>query len=502
MTGSSRRTTALRGFGWGALGGLALVALMYLANLLLGLRPLPQLLNQPLLSLMPGFVFGFLIDTLQHAGKVVEELGLIVSMVVGLGVLGSAWALAGLRWHSPYLALGFAAFGWLVVAAVLLPLCGAGFLGLNDGPTTPLVWAALFAVYSVVLQLGSGSASVEGVDAGRRRLLSAMPLGIGAVSVGVLGFRLLPDWYRAIFNPPEASLRGPSPEITPIENFYVVSKNFIDPSIAEQGWTLGLGGLVDRPMRLSLSDLRTLAGATEYVTMECISNNVGGELMSTGSFTGVRLRDLVAMASPMPRGTWVAFKARDGYSESLPMSLVQGAPEIIVAYELDGGPLPMSHGFPARMIIPGRYGMKGPKWLDSIDVVNQESGGYWEQQGWDRNAVVKTTARIDMPVDGSLVKLGVVSVSGVAFAGTHGINKVEFSTNGGSSWSEAPFKPPLSNLTWVLWKADWAPAREGAYKLMVRATDGVGAAQDPRSAPSYPSGASGYHSIHIDVSRA
>src|ERR1700682_5184804 len=122
----SRRQAALRGFGWGVIAGLALVALMYLANLLLGLRTLPQLLNQPLLSIMPGFVFGFLIDTLQHAGKVVEELGLIVAMIVGLGVLGSAWALAGLRWHSAYLALGFAAFGWLVVVGGLLPGGGAG----------------------------------------------------------------------------------------------------------------------------------------------------------------------------------------------------------------------------------------------------------------------------------------------------------------------------------------------------------------------------------------
>jgi DMSO/TMAO reductase YedYZ molybdopterin-dependent catalytic subunit len=498
MTGSSRRTTALRGFGWGALAGLALVALMYLASLLLGLRPLPQLLNQPLLSLMPGFVFGFLIDTLQHAGKVVEELGLIVAMIAGLGVLGSVWALAGLRWHSQYLALGFAGFGWLVVTAVLLPLCGAGLLGLNDGPTTPLIWAALFAVYSVVLQLGGPSA---GVDQGRRRLLSAMPLAIGAVSLGVLGFRLLPDWYRAIFSPPEAALRGPSPEITPVENFYVVSKNFVDPTIAGQGWTLGVGGMVDRPLRLSLADLRALAASTEYVTMACISNNVGGELMSTGSFIGVKLLDLIAMASPRPQGTWVAFKARDGYSESLPMSLVQGAPEIIVAYELDGAPLPMNHGFPARMVIPGHYGMKGPKWLDSIDVVSQESGGYWEQQGWDHNAIVKTTARIDVPSDGGLVKLGVVSLAGVAFAGTRGISKVEYSTDGGSSWSTAPFKAPLSNLTWVLWTADWTPAREGAYRLVVRATDGTGAAQDQRTAPSYPSGASGYHSIHVDISR-
>ena len=501
MTGSSRRATALQGFGWGAVAGLCLVALMYLASLFLGLRPLPQLLNQPLLSLMPGFVFGFLIDTLQHAGKVVEELGLIIAMIAGLGVLGAAWALAGLRWHLPYLALGFAAVGWLVVTAVLLPLCGVGVLGLNDGPTTPLVWAALFAVYSVVLQLGESTSSREGVDQGRRRLLSAVPITIGAVSLGVLGFKLLPDWYRAIFNPPEAALRGPSPEITPLENFYVVSKNFSDPSIAEQGWTLGVGGMVDRPMRLSLSDIRALAGSSEYVTMACISNGVGGGLMSTGSFTGVRLRDLVAMAGPRPQGTWVAFKARDGYSESLPMSLVQGAPEIIVAYELNGVPLPMNHGFPARMIIPGHYGMKGPKWLESIDIVNQESGGYWEQQGWDRSAVVKTTARIDVPSDGGLVKLGVISLAGVAFAGTRGISKVEYSTDGGSSWNVAPFKAPLSNLTWVLWKVDWAPAREGAYEIKVRATDGTGAAQDGRSAASYPSGATGYHRINVNISR-
>src|SRR3977135_431642 len=160
MTELSRRQTALHGFAWGALAGLVLVALMYLANLLLGLRPLPQLLNQPLLALMPGFVFGFLIDTLQHAGKVVEEVGLIVGMVVGLGVLGSASALAGLRWHSQYLALGFASIGWIVVPAILRPLGGAGFWGLNDGPATPLIWAALFAVYGVVLQLG-GDATAQ-----------------------------------------------------------------------------------------------------------------------------------------------------------------------------------------------------------------------------------------------------------------------------------------------------------------------------------------------------
>ena len=501
MTNVSRRQTALRGFGWGAIAGLALVALMYLANLLLGLQPLPQLLNQPLLSLMPGFVFGFLIDTLQHAGKVVEEFGLIVAMVVGLSVLGAAWAVAALRWHTQYLALAFAGIGWLVVVVILLPVSGLGLLGLNSGPATPLIWAALFAAYSVVLQLGQDARGDAGVDAGRRRLLGALPVTIGAISLGVLAFRLLPDWYQAIFNPPEAGLRGPAPEITPVDNFYVVSKNFSDPVVDAQGWSLTVGGLVDKPMKLSLTDLQALAGGTEYVTMECVSNDVGGGLMSTGSFTGVRLSDLLTLAAARPQGTWVAFTARDGYTESIPVSLVRGAPEIIVAYDLDGAPLPMSHGFPARIVIPGHYGMKGPKWLDRIDLVTHERGGYWEQQGWDHNAIVKTTARIDSPSDGAVIKLGPVTLSGVAFAGTRGISKVEVSTDGGATWTSAPFRAPLSTLTWVLWTTDWTPTTEGAYRIMARATDGMGAPQDQRTAASYPNGASGYHSIHVDLSK-
>jgi DMSO/TMAO reductase YedYZ molybdopterin-dependent catalytic subunit len=499
MTRSSGRQAALRGFGWGALAGIVLVTLMYLASLVLGLRPLPQLLNQPLLSLMPGFVFGFLIDTLQHAGKVVEELGLIVAMVVGLGVLGAAWGWVGLRWRSQHSALAFAALGWVVVVAVLLPISGAGFLGLVDGPTTPLIWAALFAVYGVVLQLGADSTAAA-ADLGRRRMLSVLPVTIGVVSLGVLALRLVPDWYKAIFDPPEAGLRGISPEITPVENFYIVSKNFSDPSVDGAAWSLNVGGMVDKPLKLSLSDLHGLAGVTQYVTLECISNNVGGDLMSTGAFKGVSLRDLLGMAAPQAGGTWAAFKARDGYQESLPLSLVDGAPEILVAYDLDGGPLPMGHGFPARMLIPGHYGMKGPKWLDSITVVDHEAGGYWEQQGWDHNAVVKTTARFDVPGDGDIVKLGPVSLAGVAFAGTRGISKVEYSTDAGRTWNPATFRAALSPLTWVLWSADWTPAAEGAYELRVRATDSAGALQTSQPSPSYPSGASGYHTVHVAVS--
>jgi DMSO/TMAO reductase YedYZ molybdopterin-dependent catalytic subunit len=504
MTNTRWRPAGVRGFAWGAVAGLALVALMYLAALFIGLRPLPQALSDPILALMPGVVFGFLIDTLQHAGKVVEEFGLIVAMVIGLGVLGAAWSVATLRWRFPQSALVFAAAGWVFVAVVLLPLSGSGFLGLSDGPTTPIVWALLFAVYGVILQMGAPSPLPDTADAGRRRVLGAIPLAIGAASLGVLALRLVPDWYRAVFTPPEAALSGVSPEITPVPNFYVVSKNFYgsDPVVAGDGWKLNIGGAVDKPISLSLAELRALPSTTEYVTLECISNDVGGNLMSTGSFTGVSLRDLVAMASPRATGTWAAFKARDGYAESLPMSLINGAPEVLVAYDLDGAPLPEAHGFPARILLPGHYGMKGPKWLDTIDLVDKESGGYWEMQGWDHNAIVRTTARFDVPRGGDIVKLGAISLSGVAYAGTRGVSMVEYSSDGGRTWSAADVKAPLSPLTWVLWSATWTPASEGVYELQVRATDGVGAVQESRSAPSYPNGARGFHTIRVNVAHA
>src|SRR6266852_1018496 len=146
------RRVVIRGFGSGAVAGLVLVALMYLAKLVIGTTPLPQLLQQPILDVMPAFVFGFLIDTLQHAGKVVEEAGLIVGMIAGLGVLGGAWGWARKVWAQPPHALAFAAAGWALVTFVLLPISGDGFLGLNEGPTAPLVWGVLFAVYGVVLQ--------------------------------------------------------------------------------------------------------------------------------------------------------------------------------------------------------------------------------------------------------------------------------------------------------------------------------------------------------------
>jgi DMSO/TMAO reductase YedYZ molybdopterin-dependent catalytic subunit len=494
------------GVGRGALAGLAAglaaVAAMYVAGLLTGLRALPDLLQQPILSVMPGPVFGFLIDNLQHAGKVLEEAGLIVAMVAVLTVLGALAGYASDRFGLSRAGLLAAALAWAVVVAVVLPVGGLGFLGLADGVQTPVIWALVFVVYWLVWDLGWGSyPGAAPVDLERRRLIGMAPILIGAGSLALVAYLKVPDWVRIIVAPPESGLSGPSPELTPVDHFYKVSKNFQDPVVSAVGWSLRVGGMVTQPLRLSYQDLRAVPATTEIVTLECISNNVGGDLMSTGRFTGIPLRDLLTMAQPRAGAGAVNFRAADGYTESLPLPVVMGAPEIMVVHELDGAPLPEAHGFPARMLIPGRYGMKGPKWLEEIDVAASEGGGFWEQQGWDSNAVVNATSRFDAPRDGDVVRTGAVQLAGVAFAGTQGVQAVEWSADGGRSWAPADLKPPLSALTWVLWTATWTPAAEGVATLLVRARDGSGRLQTSTEQPSYPGGATGYHRIQVTVGR-
>jgi DMSO/TMAO reductase YedYZ molybdopterin-dependent catalytic subunit len=478
---------------------MAAAALMYVGSGLIGLRTLPEALQPPLLAVMPGPVFGFLIDRLQHAGKVLEEAGLLLAMVAGLVVLGGLAGRLAERGRLPRSGLMAGAVAWLAVTLILLPLAGDGLLGLNRGLTQPLGWAIVFAAYALLWEaFWSSSASPE-PDAGRRRLLTALPVGVALGSLGILGFLKVPGWIQAAASPPESGLSGPVPEITPVPNFYIVSKNFNDPVVSASGWSLRLTGLVQKSLSLSYAQMQSVPAVTEIVTMECVSNDVGGPLMSTGRFTGIPIRDLVVMASPTSRAAALAFKARDGFTESAPLKMIMEDATILVAYRLDGQPLPDKHGFPARVLMPGRYGMRAPKWLEEIELTGSDGGGYWEGQGWDHQAIVKTTARFDTPQDGALVRRGHVELAGVAFAGTRGVQAVEWSADGGKSWAPADLSPPLSPLTWVLWRASWTPAQEGAYSLKVRARDGQGQLQSSKLAPSFPDGASGYHTIRISV---
>jgi DMSO/TMAO reductase YedYZ molybdopterin-dependent catalytic subunit len=491
-----------RGAWAGAVAGLTCVAAMEVVARLVGLETLPALLQDPLLAAMPGPVFGFLIDNLQHWGKVLEEAGLLAAMVVVLTVLGGA--AAGLaRWRADARAgLVAGAAAWLMVMVAVLPVAGKGMFGLADGVQPLVLWALVFAVYALVWEwlARPRTSSQESIDPGRRRFLAALPVGLAAGSLALTGALRVPEWVRSAVTPPEAVRQGPVPAITPASNFYQVSKNFQDPVVSARGWALRVSGLAGRPLRLSLHDLQGIPGVTQVVTLECVSNSVGGPLMSTGRFTGLPLRDLLTMASPAPGARAVGFTARDGYAESLPLETVMRSPEILIAYRLNGAPLPDTHGFPARVLIPGRYGMKGPKWLDSIELRASVENGYWEQQGWDRDAVVRTTARFDVPTASSLLRAGApAALAGVAFAGIRGVQVVEWTADGGKSWKPASLESPLSPLSWVRWRASWTPGSAGGYELIVRARDATGQLQTSDEMPSFPSGATGYHRISVYV---
>ncbi|MGH2505440.1 MAG: molybdopterin-dependent oxidoreductase, partial [Ktedonobacterales bacterium] len=278
--------------------------------------------------------------------------------------------------------------------------------------------------------------------------------------------------------------------------FYYVSKNLAgDPMVNGQAWQLAFTGMLDKPYTLSYAQLRALPQVTQYHTLECISNVVGGDLMSNGYFTGVSLADALNTAGIQQGATSLIFKAADGYSDSLHMAQALDERSLIV-YLLDGQPLPTAHGYPARLLIPGLYGMKNGKWLTELSVASGDYSGYWEQRGWTPEAKAKMTSRIDTPHDGDLLVARPMSIAGVAYSGAQGIARVDVSVDAGKTWSPARMRSPLDALAWTLWEYPWTPA-PGSHTLIVRAIDLQGAVQSYYPAPPLPDGASGYHVISV-----
>lgn len=287
-------------------------------------------------------------------------------------------------------------------------------------------------------------------------------------------------------------------EVTPASQFYYVSKNLAsDPAVASASWQLTVSGLVERPLTLRYADLLAMPAVDQYQTLECISNEVGGNLMSNGRWTGVPLAHILERAGVRGGATGVIFRCQDGYSDVLHLPQAMG-PHALVAYLLDGAPLAQPHGFPARLLVPNLYGMKNGKWLTELEVAAAPYQGYWEHQGWTAEAVVKTTARIDVPADGDLLRAGPHAVAGVAFAGNRGISRVDVSTDAGATWRTAVLKRPLAEQTWVLWELGWN-ATPGTYVVAVRAVEADGTVQSPAVAPPLPDGASGYQAVTVTV---
>lgn len=301
---------------------------------------------------------------------------------------------------------------------------------------------------------------------------------------------------------------GPTPARTPLDQFYVVQKNFISPRVDGGSWRLKVDGLVSTPHEWTMSELRALVSVGGPRTLSCISNDVpaGGSLIGNQEWRGARLNDVLDRAGVAPAASWILWEAADGYTESLPLEVARSR-DIWLVYEMGGLPLTDDHGFPLRVMIPGRFGMKQPKWLTRIQLADHDQQGYWEQRGWDEEAFVLNMSRIDFPNNGATVRAATpLPVSGIAYAGDRGIAKVELSPDDGASWLAAALddatQDPLGPLTWVRWRADVslpAAAAGSTLRLVVRATSQDGTVQDGTKRMSLPSGATGWHAIRVVV---
>jgi DMSO/TMAO reductase YedYZ molybdopterin-dependent catalytic subunit len=297
-----------------------------------------------------------------------------------------------------------------------------------------------------------------------------------------------------IFGQAEPKLTKP---LTPNEEFYTTSYRS-PPTIRVNGWSLSVGGMVQRPLTLTYGELRARPVVSEIVTLECVGNTVAGEFMSTARWDGFSLRHMLEEAGVSQDAFDVVFRAADGYSDSIRLDRAMKG-DVMIAHTMNGVPLPPGHGFPARAIVPGHYGMKSVQWLTAIDVVGEDYKGYYAQKGWTDEAIVKTTSRIDVPGHGTTLHGVGHRIEGIAFAGSRGIQRVEVSTDGGEHWADAALASPLSTFSWLFWQYDWAVRQGGRYQILVRATDGEGKLQSSIEQEPAPDGASGLHEITVTV---
>jgi DMSO/TMAO reductase YedYZ molybdopterin-dependent catalytic subunit len=298
-----------------------------------------------------------------------------------------------------------------------------------------------------------------------------------------------------------------APATTANEDFYVVTKNAAgDPVVDPRTWRLVIEGEVVRPFQLDYLTLRALPSVTMTKTLECISNltaqcsltTFGCDLISTASWTGVRVRDLIDLAGGLKSGVQgFAVLSVDEFSAGLPVDAAMD-PSTLVVYEMNGDVLPREHGYPARLLVPGRYGMKSPKWLAAIRPMTREYAGWYEQRGWNKDAIVKTMGRIDLPVDGSALPAGNLRVAGVAYAGDRGVDKVDVSPDGGLTWQSTRFleQPPAADVL-VRWETTVTLAPGDPTTLVVRASDGTGEVQTDEFSLAQPDGASGRDSVQV-----
>ncbi|HWH68313.1 MAG TPA: molybdopterin-dependent oxidoreductase [Candidatus Sulfotelmatobacter sp.] len=343
-----------------------------------------------------------------------------------------------------------------------------------------------------LIRLGGSTAAITVVGAAVGKLAEAQHqrVAVGATNQRWSATHPLPNAQA-----PVQPAAGTRPEFTPLERHYRIDINTVPPAIEESQWRLKIQGLVEQPLAMTLAEIRRYEPMHQFVTLSCISNPVGGDLIGTTRWTGVSLQRLLPDWRLKPGASHLKIRAADDFYEVVALDAIKADERVMLAYAWDGLPLTRDHGFPLRIYIPDIHGMKQPKWIASIEVLDHWEPGYWVKRGWDKVAQMKATAVIDaVAVDMTIIEADhrkVVPIGGIAHAGARGISKVEVQVDEGP-WQAAALRTPLSELTWVVWRYDW-PFTPGNHTFTVRCTDGKGAQQIATASPPEPNGASGLH---------
>ncbi|WP_285726442.1 molybdopterin-dependent oxidoreductase [Psychromicrobium xiongbiense] len=290
---------------------------------------------------------------------------------------------------------------------------------------------------------------------------------------------------------------GISDLVTANPQFYRIDTALSVPQVNPDDWKLTVTGLVNRQVSLNLADLLAKPLVERYVTIACVSNEVGGDLIGNARWLGWPVRELLAEAGVAPGADMVLSRSVDGFTASTPLEAMLDARDALVVVGMNGELLPLEHGFPVRLIVPGLYGfVSATKWLTELKVTTFAADtAYWSSRGWSDHGMIKSSSRIDTPVNGSSVPVGSVTLGGVAWAPEQGIRSVEVKVDDGA-WQAAELGSGISRDTWLQWRAD-VRLTAGQHRLQVRCTDGNGQLQSSAVAPPAPDGSSGYHQISV-----
>lgn len=292
---------------------------------------------------------------------------------------------------------------------------------------------------------------------------------------------------------------GVTPWLTPNKDFYRIDTALSVPEVDAQSWELRIHGMVEQEVRLSFQDLLGAKLIESHVSLTCVSNPVGGNLAGNAKWLGMPIRDVLKMARPKQGADMVLSTSVDGFSASTPLEVLQDDRDAMLAIGMNGEALPLEHGYPVRMVVPGLYGfVSATKWVVDLEVTRfADNKAYWTQRGWSEHGPIKTMARVEVPKSFAKVAAGKVAIGGTAWAQTRGITKVEVQIDNGP-WTEAVLSAEASVVTWRQWSLDW-DATPGPHYIKARATDGTGEVQTEKRANPVPDGASGWQSVMVTV---